>query len=421
MTLYLQLLLVLAIFIAAAKAGGYISLRLGQPSVLGELIVGILLGPSLIDILHLPVFGDELLTEVIQLMAEIGVMLLMFLAGLELHLSDLVKSGKVSAFAGTLGVLIPLLLGIGLVLIYPIPTQEAIFLGLILSATSVSISAQTLMELKVLRSRVGISLLGAAVFDDVLVVLGLSIFSAIILSNGSGGVSQIVWIVLQMGLYLLIASLAGLYLIPRMSRLISKQPISQGLVAFTIVVMLLFGWAAEVFGNMAAITGAFLAGLLFSRSPVRERVEQGMVPIAYGLFVPVFFIDVGLKANIQELIGPSFSIFLVMSILAILGKIFGSGLGASIAGMSRKESLQLGIGMMSRGEVGLIVASVGISNGMIDQQIYSAVVGVVILTTLLTPPLLRLSFRGTSVPEQGDPPGSKKSAPEQTVSQGDGQ
>ena len=175
--------------------------------------------------------------------------------------------------------------------------------------------------------------------------------------------------------------------------------------------MLLYGWAAEVFGNMAAITGAFLAGLVFSRSPVRERVEHGMVPIAYGLFVPVFFIDVGLKANIQELIGPSFSFFVVMSLLAVLGKILGSGLGASIAGMSRKESLQLGIGMMSRGEVGLIVASVGISNGMINQQIYSAVVGVVILTTLLTPPLLRLSFRGTRVPEPVEPPGSKKTAP----------
>ena len=411
MTLYLQLLLVLAIFIAAAKAGGYISLRLGQPSVLGELIVGILLGPSLIDILHLPLFGDELLIDVIHLMAEIGVMLLMFLAGLELHVSDLVKSGKVSAFAGTSGVLIPLLLSTGLVLVYPFPTQEAVFLGLILSATSVSISAQTLMELKMLRSRVGISLLGAAVFDDVLVVLGLSIFSAIILTNGSGGVSQVAQIVFQMGLYLLIASLAGIILIPRLSRLISKQPISQGLIAFTIVVMLFFGWAAEVFGNMAAITGAFLAGLVFTRSPVRERVEQGMVPIAYGLFVPVFFIDVGLKANIQELIGPSFSIFLVMSILAILGKILGSGLGASLAGMSRKESLQLGIGMMSRGEVGLIVASVGITNGMINQQIYSAVVGVVILTTLLTPPLLRLSFRGTRVPEPVEPPGSKKTAP----------
>jgi Kef-type K+ transport system membrane component KefB len=401
MTPFLQLTLVLAILIASAKVGGYLSYRIKQPAVLGELLVGVILGPSLIDILHQPFITDRHLPEIIHELAEFGVMLLMFLAGLELHFSDLIKSGKVAAFAGSLGVITPLILGTGLVFVFPLSITEALFLGLILSATSVSISAQTLMELKVLRSRVGISLLGAAVFDDILVVLGLSVFSALAMSNGTGDLSQVVIILLQMVFYLLIASALGLWLLPRLSKAVTEQPISQGLLSFTFVVLLLYGWAAEIFGNMAAITGAFLAGLLFARSPVRERIERGMVSLAYGFFVPIFFIDVGLKANIRELVGPTFWLFLVMSILAIIGKIFGSGLGATIAGFNRKESLQLGIGMMSRGEVGLIVASVGISQAIISQTVFSAVVGVVILTTLLTPPLLRLSFRDQKAQDKG--------------------
>jgi len=170
MTPFLQLILAIAIIIAAAKAGGYLSNRLGQPAVLGELIVGIVLGPTLVDLLHQAAFTDMHLSEVVHELAELGVLLLMFLAGLELHLNDLVKSGKVSALAGVLGVVFPLLIGAAVALLFDPNLKDAIFIGLILSATSVSISAQTLMELKVLRSRVGISMLGAAVFDDVLVV-----------------------------------------------------------------------------------------------------------------------------------------------------------------------------------------------------------------------------------------------------------
>ena len=249
MTPFLQLALALAILISAAKIGGYLSYRLGQPSVLGELLVGILLGPSLINILHIPYFTDEHLPEVIHELAEVGVMLLMFLAGLELHFTDLMKSGKVAALAGSLGVVFPLALGASLALIFPISAQEAFFLGLILAATSVSISAQTLMELKVLRSRVGISMLGAAVFDDILVVLGLSIFSALVLSEGNNCIGTTLMIVVQMILYLVIAAGLGYWLIPRLTRKVTSLPISQGLIAFTIVSILLYGWTAEVFGQ----------------------------------------------------------------------------------------------------------------------------------------------------------------------------
>jgi len=392
MTPFLQLAIALVVIVTAAKAGGYLSYKLGQPTVLGELLVGVVLGPSLLDFLHFPYFSDEHIIETIHNLAEIGVLLLMFIAGLELHLTDLAKSGKVAVSAGVMGVVFPLLMGIGLGYLFSTSAPEAIFIGLILAATSVSISAQTLMELKVLRSRVGISLLGAAVFDDVLVVLGLSVFIALISPQSGNGWVNVLKIVLEMILFLGVATILGTFLLPTLSRIVRNLPISQGLIAFTIVVILLYGWAAEEFGNMAAITGAFLAGLLFSRSPVKERIESGILPLAYGLFVPIFFINVGLIANARELTGGNFWLFLAMTIIAIISKVGGAGLGGKIGGLNRREAVQLGIGMMSRGEVGLIVASVGISQGIIPQGIFSAIVGVVIITTLLTPPLLRASF-----------------------------
>ncbi|MEW5869366.1 MAG: cation:proton antiporter [Chloroflexota bacterium] len=398
MSPFLQLALALAMMIAAAKVGGYLSYRLGQPSVLGELLVGVILGPSVIDLLHLAYFSDEHLPEVVHQLAEVGVLLLMFIAGLELHLSDLAKSGKVAAMAGVLGVVAPLVLGALTGMAFAMPLQESIFLGLILSATSVSISAQTLMELRVLRSRVGIGLLGAAVFDDVLVVLGLSVFTALTLSGGGSGLLGVLGIAARMLLYLGLATALGLFLLPRLSRKIASLPVSQGLIAFAVVVMLLYGWTAEEFGRMAAITGAFLAGLVFAQTSVKERIETGFAPLAYGFFVPVFFIDVGLKANARELGAGVLGLFLVMTLVAVVSKVLGSGLGARWSGFSNRESLQLGLGMMSRGEVGLIVASVGVAEGLIPGNLFSAVVGVVIVTTLLTPPLLRASFRMRTAP-----------------------
>ena len=396
MTPFLQLSIALAIIILAAKIAGYLSFKLGQPSVLGELLVGILLGPSVLNLLHVPYFTDEHLSETIRHLAEFGVMLLMFIAGLDLHLSDLAKAGKVSALAGVLGVVLPLAFGAGIGLLFSLEIQGSVFLGLILAATSVSISAQTLMELKVLRSRVGISLLGAAVFDDILVVLGLSVFVALAQSGSSNGWVEVLWIALRMVLYLGIGTALGFLLLPQISQRISNLPVSQGVVAFSVVIILVYGWSAEVLGNMAAISGAFLAGLVLARSPVKEHIESGISALAYGLFVPVFFINVGLSANARELSLESLWLLLALTAVAIIGKVLGAGAGARLSGFTNLEALQLGVGMMSRGEVGLIVASVGIASGMIQQETFAAVVGVVIITTLLTPLTLRSLFARSS-------------------------
>jgi len=392
LTPFLQFALALVIIILAAKSAGYLSYLIGQPSVLGELLAGIILGPSVLNFFHWPVFTDAQLEETIKHLAELGVLLLMFLAGLDLHLADLRRSGKVAAGAGVLGVVFPLLLGAGTGLLFDIDLLPAIFIGLVLAATSVSISAQTLMELKVLRSRVGVSLLGAAVFDDILVVLGLSVFVAVSVSESQSGLMLVLLIVLRMVLYLGAATLVGLWLLPKLIHWIDKLQISQGLIAFTFVAALLYGWSAESLGSMAAITGAFLAGLFMGRSREKERIDSGIATIAYSVFVPIFFVNVGLTANARQLNAQTLWLFIAMILVAVVGKVLGAGLGGKIGGLTNRESLQIGVGMMSRGEVGLIVASVGIQEGLIMQEAFAVIVGVVIVTTLLTPPALRYLF-----------------------------
>jgi len=314
----------------------------------------------------------------------------MFIAGLELHLDELTRNTKVSALSGIMGVLAPVVLGAGTGLLFGFEWDTALFLGLTLGATSVSISAQTLMELKVLRTRVGLGLLGAAVFDDVMIILLLSIFLAVV----SGGTSLlgILWILAKMVIFLSVSTAFGLYVLPKLVRVTRRLPISQGVLSLAVVVMLFYGVAAEVVGGMAAITGAFLAGLMFARCEEKERLEQGVLALAYGLFVPIFFVSIGLEVNIRDLQAEILLLTVAIILVAILSKFVGSGLGARWAGFSWRESWQLGAGMVSRGEVGLIVANVGIGAGLVSGEEFSAIVGMVLATTIVTPPMLRALF-----------------------------
>ncbi len=400
MTPFLQLIFLLAIILLAAKLGGFLSTRIGQPSVFGELLVGVLLGPSLINLTGLSIIADPHVGEIIKELGELGVLILMFLAGLELHLGDLAKNFKVSGYAGTLGVVFPVLMGLGIGELSGMDFSHAIFLGLTLGATSVSISAQTLMELKVLRSRVGLGLLGAAVFDDVLVILLLSTYLA--LQSGTGGIGQVLLVLVKMILFLVLSAGVGIWLLPRLVRLTNRLHISQGVITLAIVVLLIYGFAAEVLGGMAAITGTFLAGLMFSRTPEKNQIGEGLHSLAYAFFVPIFFVNIGLGVNVRTLDIGAFWLLLGISLVAILGKIIGAGLGARLGKYSWLESLQLGIGMVSRGEVGLIVAKVGLEQGLLDAGIFSSIVGMILITTLVTPPMLRATFAFPGKPQSNN-------------------
>ena len=331
-----------------------------------------------------------ILETIISDLAQVGVLLLMFVAGLELHFTELARNMRVSALAGVFGVLAPLGLGYFTGLAFGFEPLPAFYLGLTLGATSVSISAQTLMELKMLRSRVGLGLLGAAVFDDIFVILLLSSFLAL---TGSGnGIVIVAWVFVRMMIFFSISLLFGIWVLPWLARRVSRLPISQGVLTLALVVMLLYSLAAELVGGMAAITGAFLAGLMFARSPEKERLERGVSAISYGFFVPIFFAHIGLTVNLRGLDAGILWLFLGISVVAILGKLIGAGLGARLAQFSWRESAQLGVGMISRGEVGLILASVGMSERLISEAKFSAIVGMIVVSTVVTPPLLRSLF-----------------------------
>jgi len=399
MDLLLPFTLALAIVVIAAKSSAYLSVRLGQPAVLGELLIGLILGPTVLDMLHWPVLGGGPLEETFHQLAHLGVLLLMFIAGLEVDLESMLQTGRPAVLAGALGVVTPVVLGMLAVLPFGFGFQDGLAIGLVLAATSVSISAQTLMELGVLRSRVGMGLLGAAVVDDVLAILLLSFFLALV-TGGGGGAVAIVWVLVRMVAFLAIGAALGVLLIPRLAGLVDELPVSEGLLALAFVIALLYGWAAEALGGVAAITGAFLAGLIFARTPLRRPIEAGMRTLAYAWLVPVFFVSIGLGVNARGLGWSDLLLALVIVIVAVVSKVFGAGLGARWGGFSSRESLQLGVGMISRGEVGLIVATAVVDANLIGEQVFAVVVIMVLATTLVTPILLRALYPRAGKPAQ---------------------
>jgi Kef-type K+ transport system membrane component KefB len=382
--------------IAAAKIGGWLSNRVGQPAVLGELLAGLLLGPSVLNIFGQPYFEEAHTVETLHELGELGVIFLMFAAGLEIHLSDFVKTGRPALFAGVLGVVVPIGLGLAVVLPFGYGVNQALFLGIVLAATSVSISAQTLMELGFLRSREGLILLGAAVVDDVLAIGILSAFVAIA-TGGDGGILGLAWTITRMLLFLVGAFLLGRWFLPRMALWVGRLRISEGVMSFAVVSVLFFAWASETIGDVAAITGAFIVGMVLSNSRVKDELEAGTHTLTYAFFVPVFLVGIGLTANARLLSASDLGLVIAISIVAILSKLIGAAAGAKLGGTTWTEALRVGVGMISRGEVGLIVAGVGVTAGVIEADVFTVVVIMILVTTLITPPLLRWVFRGKEV------------------------
>ncbi len=395
MSSVLQFLLALAIILVAAKMGGYLTARLGQPAVLGELLAGVLLGPTALDLLHW--FPSHFLEEIFHHLAELGVVVLMFLAGLETKLDDLKSTKNTAILSGTLGVVVPLGFALAVGPLFGFDLQHSFFLGLVLAATSVSISARTLMELNALRGREGVSILGAAVVDDVLVILLLSIFVAVAVGSGgsaepNGELMSVVIILARMVAFFAIAIAAGFLLVPRLARIAANLPVSENLATFGLVMMLVYAWSAEVLGGVAMITGAFLVGLALGRTEFRHKIEERTHTLAYAFLVPVFFINIGLAANLRAFSAEDVVLLVVLSVGAVLSKVLGGGGGARASGLNWLQSLRVGVGMVSRGEVGLIVASVGVNAGLINQNVFSIFVVVVVVTTVLTPLLLKWVF-----------------------------
>ncbi|WP_339288507.1 cation:proton antiporter [Ureibacillus sp. FSL K6-0786] len=370
----LQIVLVLLV----AKIAGQISIRLGQPSVLGKIIAGIILGPA--------VLGWIEQTELIHVFSEIGVLLLMFLAGLETDLESLNKNVKAATLVAILGVVMPILMGWGASPLFGIPTSEGIFLGLLLAATSVSISVQTLREIGWLNSREGATLLGAAVLDDVIVV----ILIAVAIGFFVGSDTNIAWVIAQQIIFFIVIYFVGKYLVPKFMHLFEGFKITEPIVTAGLILLFAFAYFADFLG-VSGIIGTYFMGVAISRTKYAKEVEHGVSPIAYGIFVPFFFINIGLPMSFDG-IGDQIVFIIVFSIIAVLSKFIGCGLGAKVCGFGWKSSAGIGAGMISRGEVALILASIGLTGGILSQEFYGAMIVVIIITTLVTPPLLKLIF-----------------------------
>lgn len=397
-----QFFLALGVMITFAKAMGYLTYRVGQPAVLGELLAGLIIGPTLINLLGSHTLfpdGHNVEHTLIEI-AEIGVLLLMFMAGMEVDLQSMLKVGRPALMAGVVGVLIPLIIITPVVTLFNYPIENALFVGILLASMSTSISAQVMLELGVLQRKEGLALLGAALVDDAVVILLLSLFIAI---NPGGIIAaessrSVVEVLLRIIAFLVIGFAFCWYVLPRLANWVGTLPISEGTLMLAIVSTLLMSFAAEYFGGIAGITGAFMAGLGFSRTRHRiiEHAERGVRAVNYGFLVPLFFISIGLQANLRLLTAEILPFALVMLVLAIATKIIGAGWGSKLGGFDWTSSLRVGVGMISRGEVGLIIASIGVSYGILQSEVFTTIVFVVLVTTIITPPLVRWSFREPS-------------------------
>jgi len=383
MDFVLQALLQLAVIVASVKLMGELAIRLGQPSVLGKLLAGVLVGPA--------VLGWVESSHWIETFAEIGVLLLMFLAGMETDVKALNENRTPALAVAAGGVVLPMLGGYAAGLWLGLEQGEAIFLGLVLSATSVSISVQTLRELGKLNTRESATILGAAIADDILAVLGLAVVLGLVLAGD-------VNLALVIGKMIVFAGLAALMVwkgIPFLLKLSSRLKVTEPVTSAALVIVLLMAVAAE-WSEMAGIIGSFAAGLAASRSPHGGTVLKRIEPIAYTLFVPVFFVSIGLHVSFDGFAGQWLA-FIVLSLLAVLTKLAGSALGARVTGFGLRPSLVIGSGMVSRGEVALILASVGFAGGYVPTDLYTTLVLVIVLTTVAAPPMLKWTLREPKV------------------------
>lgn len=382
----MNFLLEACVILIGVLAAGRVSQRLGQPAVLGQLLVGVLFGPALLGWLQ----PGQLISEI----AEIGVVLLMFIAGLETRFEDIQRNAFAATLVAVLGVALPFVGGWLITTLWGFDPTTAIFTGVLLVATSVSISAQTLKELGYLQSRPGVTILAAAVLDDVLGIVVLSVvLGSLGAADGGHGAAPLPLLLGRMAGFFAVAILVGYWLLPLLMRPVARMEGSLPLLTVAISVALAFAWAAE-FAGLAGIIGSYLAGLMLSLTELREKIMHEVEHIAYAFFVPFFFANVGLSATFAGMTGPFLFFVLLLVLVAAVTKIAGCGVGALLARFPVRDATAVGVGMMARGEVGLIIATIGLDQGLLQAELYTAMVFVSLGTTLLTPPLLKAVFRG---------------------------
>ncbi|NCB91512.1 MAG: cation:proton antiporter [Clostridia bacterium] len=382
----------LALILLTTKVFGLITRRYNMPQVVGALLAGLILGPACLNILKETTFIHDT--------AEIGVVVLMFCAGMETDIDELKKSGKASFVIALFGVIVPLVGGFAIAYFFNKPGVidsdanaslflQNIFIGVILTATSVSISVETLKEMGKLKTHSGNAILGAAIIDDILGIIALTIVTSMADSSISLGV-----VLLKIVGFFVFAIVAGVifyYGYKKWEKLASKGLRRHAIVVF--VFCLLLSYCAEVFFGVADITGAFVAGLVISKTQRTQWLASKFDTISYMFLSPLFFASIGIKVALPNMNGTIIGFTVALVVVAVLTKIVGCGLGAKLCKYKNYQCARIGVGMISRGEVALIVADKGSSLGLMGTNFLGPVVIVVVITTIITPILLKFVFK----------------------------
>jgi len=391
-------LLHLFVLLLAAKIGDELFKRIGQPPLVGEILAGVIVGPA--------VFGWYEINEGTQLFAEIGVVLLLFRVGVETRLADLLRVGPQAGAVGILGIALPFAGGIGIGALFALPTEVTIFLAAAMVATSVGITSELLMGLNALGTSSGRVILGAAVIDDILAMIILAIATGI----AAGGVSiERIAILLFVALaFVVIVVVAGTGVLRRRPALLTDPHFAETPFLPGMIIMLGLAALAAAIG-LAALIGAFLAGMVVGESSERRALEDEVAPVA-AFFTPFFFGAIGAQIDLAGLVDPfAIGLLIAVTAVAVATKFVGAFIGA--ISMGRKRAVLVGWGMVPRGEVGIVVAGLGLQLGVIEGPVYSVVVAMAVATTLLVPPFIPRLVRWAESPETaGAPPQEQASA-----------
>ena len=384
----------LAIIVIAAKLFGIVARKLKAPQVVGEIVAGLIIGPS--------VLGMVEQTDFLLQMAEIGVILLMFSAGLETDLKELIKTGPIATLIACAGVFIPLVLGAVFYMLYygtaPWGSEEffkAVFIGNILTATSVSITVQSLKEMGKLKGKVGTTILSAAIIDD---IIGIIVLTFVIGFKNPD--SDPVSVIISTVLFFVLALVVG-FISYKVFKIVDRRyPHTRRIPIAALAYCFALSYIAERYFGIADITGAYVAGIILCSINDSTYIERKVDINSYMLFGPVFFASIGLKTNIDNVTGSILLFSLGFVVVGLISKIIGCGLMAKICKFNNNDALKIGVGMMTRGEVALIVSQKGLSVGLMEPVYFTSVIFLIIISSISTPIILKVLYAKDKEPEQ---------------------
>lgn len=373
-------LLDIGLILVVVKIFTMITQKIKMPKVLGGLIAGIVLGPAMLNIVQN--------STIIEVLSKFGIILIMFLAGMETSIKKFIANSNKYVIIAVIGVIVPLLLGAICSLIYVQDLKTNLFFGAVITATSVSITVETLIEMKKIKSSVGLAILGAGVVDD---IIGI-VFLTIIMNSGNLQITTFTIMILKILLFFVMAIILGLLLFKVFEKIEEKDKKTEQMPTYSIAFALILAYIAERLG-VSGIIGAYIAGLVIGNTEKGRKIRGKIDLVVHMIFSPIFFASVGLNLTTLSFSKPVWLFIILFTVVTVVSKIIGNGLGAKICGYPKEKAIQIGIGMATRGEVALIIADEAKKINLINEEVFSIVIITVMLVTLITPVLLHYSFK----------------------------